>query len=507
MFLLEFGAVSLEHTIHVCFSYFVPFEADNILRLPISFRPTLMLNPGEEAVDATLNANTVSLTVDCPDFINRVTNLGENMEQDLADGNRFILHNQQSLNIELQFHQVQNENSTTDSVMCDLSSIVPRESQLHGKVAVVIDHKINCRYTQLNQCELHFAFDASDNMNSSKIAIQHALIDVVNQLDTLVTKVKVSCFGRRIKTWGNEMGESLENWLTSTMNENFGPHPEIANCLRQIYSSANVGATCPRQVILLTNAAPLNYDDVIRAAADARATGTYNNRTFTIGVDNNVSQGLCKKIASTLDGQALFCSTNDDIASHLQSQVRRAQLKSNMKLKSFRTSLLNATDKLVGPATLNTDCGLWNDTHLDSITLFDGEGDNKMGSILTDDVTHVRTGFIFDKVPKTGFVSVKVDVTLEEIDSGKSVSTSEDLKIALVGEPNAVFYSYVYESLNRRINLRIDGLERSIIDLSKTMQVLCELTCFCYIKSTGKRPFNDRDDPTGQQVAQRPRYG
>jgi hypothetical protein len=419
----------------------------------------------------------------------------------MAEVNRFILQNKNSLNVELQFFQNQDENHTTDSILCDL--IVPVESELNGKVAAVIDHKINCNYTQMDECELHFAIDCSDNMNGSKPTIQRALLDVVNRLVSQSLKVKVSCFGRSVTTWNSQSGENFERWLTATMTDNFGPHPEIAKCLRQIYSDNNAESSCPRQLILLTNAAPMNYDDCIPVAANARATGSYHNRTFTIGVDTTVSQGLCMKIANASGGKALFCSTNADIADHLNSQIASAQLKSNLRLKSFQTTLLNARANGVGAATYaNSGLG----TRLDNITLFNGNGDVETGSVLTDQVTHVRTGFIFDKKPTTGFLSVKVDVQLEEIDSGTIVSTSEELSIPFTDEPNAVFYSYIHEALNRRIQLRRndESLIQSIIDLSKTLRVLCELTCFCYVRRTGRRRVHDRDGSDAPD-ARRPR--
>ena len=132
-------------------------------------------------------------------------------------------------------------------------------------------------------------------------------------------------------------------------------------------------------------------------------------------------------------------------------------------MKSFQATLLNATANGVGAATYS-DCGLG--TELDNITLFDGNGDVEAGSLLTDKVTHIRAGFIFDTAPTT--LSVKVDVILEEIDTGNIVPSSEELSIPFAAGPNAVFYSYVHEALNRRIQLRHNDerLQQSIIDLS-----------------------------------------
>ena len=179
--------------------------------------------------------------------------------------------------------------------------------------------------------------------------------------------------------------------------------------------------------------------------------------------------------------------------------MNRAIRKSNLKFSTFKATLLNA--KKTDRSNL-IEAGIWNRSNVDPISMFNGEGDVKHVDI-TDDILHVRTGFILDEVP-TDRVKVDLETNFVQMDTNQpAVSQSEQIEIPMSNSVKPLFYTYIKNALNRRINLGSydETLKNDTINLSKTMKVLCEWTNFCgAVRTLLKRP-HDRDalEPTPQR--------
>ena len=193
--------------------------------------------------------------------------------------------------------------------------------------------------------------------------------------------------------------------------------------------------------------------------------------------------------------KAEFCDKFNSIASQLAKQVNRAVRKSNLKLSTFEASLVNAENTC---RSNFIEAGIWNQSYVDPITMFDGTGDVKNIAI-TDDILHVKTGFILDKVPKDEPVKINLKTNFLTMDTNQPVEQpSEQIEVTMSKGANALFYSYIKNALNRRINLvnSDETLKNDTINLSKAMKVLCEWTSFCGAVRNLKRPGpNLRDQP------------
>ena len=180
--------------------------------------------------------------------------------------------------------------------------------------------------------------------------------------------------------------------------------------------------------------------------------------------------------------------------------MNRAIRKSNLKFSRFKATLSNA--KSTDRSNL-VEAGIWNRSNVDPISMFNGEGDIQHVNI-TDDILHVRTGFILDEAP-TGPVKVDLKTDFVQIGTSQPVqSESEQIEIPMSDSVKPLFYSYIKNALNRRINLGINDetLKRDTVNLSKTMKVLCEWTSFCGAIRTLKRrdppPCDEPREPTAQ---------
>ena len=100
------------------------------------------------------------------------------------------------------------------------------------------------------------------------------------------------------KWWGinskfdAQLLQDATKWLNENMRLDYGRFAELNKILKSVYQTGQaplLSVPLPRQVILLTNAAPLNYDQEVETVRDGRGTDIFHNRTWTIGVDKNVS--------------------------------------------------------------------------------------------------------------------------------------------------------------------------------------------------------------------------
>ena len=150
----------------------------------------------------------------------------------------------------------------------------------------------------------------------------------------------------------------------------------------------------------------------------------------------------------------------------------RAIRKSNLKLTRFEANLLNATQ---ADRSNFIEAGIWNRSNVDPISMFNGEGDVQNEDITADyNILHVRTGFILDEVP-TDPVKVDLETDFLPMNTNQPVeSQSEQIEIPLSDSVKPLFYSYIKNALNRRINLGINDetLKRDTVNLSKTTQRL-----------------------------------
>ena len=145
----------------------------------------------------------------------------------------------------------------------------------------------------------------------------------------------------------------------------------------------------------------------------------------------------------------------------------RAIRKSNLKLTRFEANLLNATQ---ADRSNFIEAGIWNRSNVDPISMFNGEDDVKNVDI-TDDIFHVRTGFILDE-PPTGPVKVELETDFLQMDTNQPAdSQSEQIEISMSNSVKPLFYTYIKNALKRRINFGVsdETLKKDTINLSKTM--------------------------------------
>ena len=303
MFMFEFGAINPDYTVKVKLHYYVSLTDDMILRLPLSFKPNYSLNPGKEMSHDTAARNGYKLTVLCPSGFKRVTDLrtGKDLQYKCE---QFVLHEENELLVNLKFHPVSEDESSTDAVMFRLDhDVVSPESNLWNKVAIVLDKKVKVKY-ELMTCEIQFIIDMTKSLfESERNQIHLALIAELGRLLTLDNDfiVKIICLGQTMmmtKWWGvnskfdAQLLQDATQWLEENMKLDYGRFAELNIMLRSVYQTGKaplLSVPLPRQVILLTNAAPLNYDLEVETVRNGRSTDIFHNQTWTIGVDENVS--------------------------------------------------------------------------------------------------------------------------------------------------------------------------------------------------------------------------
>ena len=328
MFLFKFGAINSGHTIKVKLDYYVPLTRcaarsdDFVLRLPLSFKPGYSLNPGENIPNSAQSRDGCKLTVELSSNFDRVI--------DLRAGQLFVRNNDQEFVLECEvelfinlkfipkFESIWNSNTvsdiTTDAIMFQLDQeVLSRTSNLYNKVAIVLDRKVKVKY-ELMACEIQFVIDMTISM--SKLAKKQICKALVAQLRRLLEIendfiVKIVCLGQTMnmtKDWGQnrkfdaKLLEEAEVWLEEKMVLNYGRYAELDTILRHLYQTERaplLSVPLPRQVILMTNSAPLNYDEELQTVRNGRSADIFHNRTWAIGVDKNVSM-VCLSSRSDL---------------------------------------------------------------------------------------------------------------------------------------------------------------------------------------------------------------
>lgn len=499
LFQIVFGSVEPDQTIRVTFKYFVPLGPSLELRLPFSFLPKLLTNPGTVDQNKPIRGG-MSVTVKYPEYISGITDMKTNQPLELD-----VNSSQQELNLHWKFNvKKQFDDQSTRVSVFEFSEIVPQTSHLWGKVGVVIDHRIELQPTQLRNHNLQFMVDFSSAMSDDfKQAIATAISEYVEGLDSS-EGISVICFGRSSSSWPADT-TTLRNWFSTMRDQQFGKLDtgSLAQKLGDMYQSPYNNS--PRQIILITNTKPLDYRDVTQVINGARAIDTEHNRTFAIGIDD-VSMSLCEDISQQTGGKAEFCCNHLTFAGYLQKQVSRALSKPSFRLSEFNVSVTGIDPQMVRDPSDFIDSG-FNTVQLGS-HIFGGLPTVDIGSDLEGCVAHIQTGLIleeFDHLETKPIV--KLDVAIESLETEELLRTADNFTAEVhEAQPvNVSFYNYVKSTLEKRLQLGGANLERSIIDLSKTTSVLCSKTSFFGIRlSRSREPDQSAAEETN---GKRARFG
>ena len=233
-------------------------------------------------------------------------------DTDLVANNdqEFVLQGEDALFVNLKFHPNTESQITTDAVMFKLDQdVLSCHSNLYNKVAIVLDKKVKVEY-ELMACEIQFIIDMTTSLSlSARNQIRMALVAQLGRLLDIGTDfiVKIICLGQTFKMtndWGRNRKfddkrlEEATEWLEENMVLDYGRYAELETILKHVYQTGRAplnSVELPRQVILLTNSAPLNYDEELIAVKNGRSADIFHNRTWTIGVDQNVSM-VCLKV-------------------------------------------------------------------------------------------------------------------------------------------------------------------------------------------------------------------
>jgi len=500
LFKIVFGSVDPRQTIRVTFEYLVSLGPSMELRLPLSFQPKFLSNPGNADQNKAITGR-MTFTVKCPEYIDSITDMRTNSMLELSNVSEeaavrsFSQTEDGELNLHLKFNTKKQSNNSTRVSVFQFSDKVGGNSELSGKFGVVIDHRIEVEPTILENNHLHFMVDFSTAMRPEfKQAIANSISEYAEGLDG-GQRISITCFGRTSESWTRPGDQNPKEWLLRMTNKQFGKMDTscLASKLEETYQSPR-DENCPRQVILITNTKPLNYSDVSRVSNDARAADLQHNRTFTIGIDD-VSMSLCEDIAQNTGGKAVFCSNTEMFDGYLHRQVLQAS-----SMPSHRLSIFNATvDGQREPSNFS-DTGFFTTTQ-QYTPIFDGRPSVDIGSNLDSGVMHIQTGFIIDDLDSER--NVRLHVAIESLETGNSTTTANvSTEINEAQPPNVSLYNYVKYELDKRLRLGVTGSEQSIIDLSKTVGVLCSKTAFCGIRMS--RAPEDVDDI--QTPAKRARF-
>lgn len=498
LFRFVFGSIEPDQTVRVEFKYYVPLGPDLELHLPFSFEPKLLSNPGNVDQNQAIRGG-MTVTVSCPEYIVGITDMKTSLPVEL-DNQNSSRSKHEELNLHWKFHTKEKFDQSTKVSAFKFSDIVSNDSQLWGKFGIVIDHRIEVQPTELKKYHLHFMVDFSTDMTTEyKEAIIRSIVDYYEGPDR-APSVSITCFGRTSKSWTmNDVADiSLENWISEMKNQKFG---KLDNCilaerLGELYERPN-DESCPRQIILITKIKPLNYDDVKQVTNAARAIDLLHNRTFVTGIDD-VSMSLCEDIAKNTGGQAEFCCNLESFSDCFRKQISLASSKPSHKLSKFNASITD--HQIVCDPSDFRDSGFHTATHLWN-PIFDGQPSIDIGSNLDSRITNIQTGFILNDLESIPVVNL--DIAIESLETGIITTTSNfSAQVPEAQPPNVSFYNYVKSALDRRLLLRVACIERSIIDLSKTTNVLCSKTSFCGIKMS-----RARYDAGNQTQIKRARFG
>ena len=152
-------------------------------------------------------------------------------------------------------------------------------------------------------CEIQFVIDMTLMSPGARNQIHMALVAQLGRLIKIQTDfiVKITCLGQTMNMtndWGGnekfdaELLERAKVWLEENMVLDYGRYAELDRALKHVYQTGRallLSVSLPRQVILLTNSAPSNYDEELRTVRNGRSTDIFHNRIWTIGVDKDVS--------------------------------------------------------------------------------------------------------------------------------------------------------------------------------------------------------------------------